>query len=550
MVAGAVMIRPPCSLRLLAVVLLFAFPAACRREEGGGPRVANLEGPRPGGQVIVATPQDVTTLNEYQSAGESSEFATIDLLFPSLMTEQPDYELHPPSFAPRLASSWEFSQDNLTLTFHLRPDAKWSDGVPITAEDVRFTFRVQKDPRIGLPGLENKDFIEDVEVVDPLTVRFHFSRVYPYQLMDANDGHIVPAHAWGKIPFAEWKTTDFESIMVTGGPFRLVSHTRAQTLILEREPLYWNRPRPYLDRLIFRVVPETASQLAQLLAGSVDVVQSVPPREAERIRTDPDLELVEFPGRLWGFIGWNNHKPLLADRRVRRALTLGINRKAAVDTVYHGFARLAQGPVLSSMWAFNRNLPSLPYDQAEAERLLAEAGWDKVNKDGIRERRGRQLAFDLLYPSTNTLRAELAVLIQADLARLGIRVRPTQVEFTTLMARQETGDFDAVLAAWEEATKVELTSVWSTPSPTQGSNNFIGYSNPEVDRLIAAARAEPDYTRAKVILDRIQELIVEDQPVTFLYEANQLVGINRRISGADINAAGIFFNIEDWYRSQ
>ncbi|MFH1176088.1 MAG: ABC transporter substrate-binding protein, partial [Acidobacteriota bacterium] len=430
-----------------------------------------------------------------------------------------------------------------------RSDARWSDGVPITPDDVRFTFHVQKDRRLGSPGLEIKDFIEDVEVVGPNTVRFHFSQVYPYQLMDANDGHIIPAHAWGKIPLEQWKTTDFEPLMVTGGLFRLASHSRQQTLVLERDPRYWGKPRPYLDRLIFRVIPEVSSQLTQLLAGEVDLVEAVPPREAARLRGDPDLEIVEYPSRVWGFLAWNNRNPLFADRRVRRALTHGINRKAAVDTVYHGFARLAQGPILSCMWAFNRNLPNPAYDPAEAARLLAEAGWGKLNREGIRERDGRPFAFDLEYPATNTLRAELAVLIQADLARLGIRVTPRQVEFTTLMAKQETGSFDALLAAWEEATKVELTSVWSTPSPSQGTNNFVGYSNPEVDRLIAAARAEPDYTRAKIIFDRLQELIVEDQPVTFLYEASSLVGINRHIRGADINALSMFFNIEEWYRS-
>jgi peptide/nickel transport system substrate-binding protein len=199
------------------------------------------------------------------------------------------------------------------------------------------------------------------------------------------------------------------------------------------------------------------------------------------------------------------------------------------------------------MWAFNRDLPTLPYDPDEARRLLADAGWRAVGADGRLMKDGRPFALDLMYPATNTMRAELAVLIQADLARLGIQVRPTQMEFASMMARQETGDFDAILSAWEEATKVELASVWTTPQPGQGTNNFIGYSNPEVDRLITLVREEPDYTRAKVIFDRIQELIVDDQPVTFLYEANQLVGINRRIRGADINALGVFFNIEEWY---
>jgi len=542
--------RPSSWLIVTATVALTAVATGCRREGPGVAAPATAEGPRRGGQVIIGQPTDVSTLNEYQSAGDSTEYAIIDLMFPTLMVEQPDYQLHPPSFAPRLATSWEFSQDNRILTFHLRDDAVWTDGVPVTAEDVRFTFTVQKDRQIGSPGLEFKDFISTVEVVDPHTVRFHFTRVYPYQLMDANDGHIVPAHAWGKVPFDRWRTTDFEPIMVSSGPFRLASHNPNQTLILERNPTYWGQPRPYLDRLVFRVVPELSSLTNQLMAGELDLIQGIPPREAQRLRGDPDIEIVEFPSRKWGFVAWNNRDPLFADRRVRRALTLGINRKAAVDAVYHGFARPAVGPVLSSMWAFNRNLPQLPYDLAQAAGLLAEAGWRRRDSDGALVRNGRPFVFDLAYPATNTLRAELAVLIQADLARLGITVRPLQMEFTAFVAATETGEFDALLWVWEEGTRVDLTGVWSSPSETAGSNNFIAYSNPEVDRLISASREEPDYTRSKVIFDRIQEIIVEDQPVTFLYEANEIVGINRRIRGADINAVGVYFNLEEWYWGQ
>jgi peptide/nickel transport system substrate-binding protein len=528
-------------------VALVVAAASCRRDGAIQPAQVTADGPRSGGQVVIGESTDISTLNEYQSAGEATENAIIDLVFPTLMLEQPDFELHPPSFAPRLATSWEFSEDNRTLTFHLRDDAVWTDGVPVTAEDVRFTFTVQKSKVIGSPGLEIKDFISDVEVVDPHTVRFHFTRVYPYQLMDANDGHIVPAHAWGQVPFEKWRTTDFEPIMVSCGPFRVAAHNPNQTLRLERNPTYWGKPRPYFDRLIFRVIPELSSQTNQLMAGEIDLIHGIPPREAQRIRDDPDLEIVEFPSRKWGFVAWNNRKPLFADRRVRRALTLGVNRKAAVDAVYHGFAQLATGPVLSSMWAFNRNLPQLPYDPQQAAALLAEAGWRRRPGDGLLVRDGRPFAFDLAYPATNTLRGELAVLIQADLARLGITVKPLQTEFTAFVATTETGEFDALLWVWEEATRVDLTSIWSSPSATAGSNNFIAYSNPEVDRLIAAAREEPDYTRSKVIFDRIQEIIVDDQPVTFLYEAKEIVAINRRIRGADINAGGVFFNLEEWY---
>jgi peptide/nickel transport system substrate-binding protein len=535
--------------RLVALVAMLPLLAAlgCRREPPAPPAPPRAEGPRQGGQVIVATFADVTTFNDYQSAGEVTESEIIDLLYPTLMVEQPDYRLHPPSFAPRLATSWEYSPDGRTVTFHLRPDARWSDGVPITAEDVRFTFTAQKDARVGWTDMELKDFIKDVVVVDPLTVRFVFSRAYPYQLMDANDGHIVPAHAFGKIPFERWRTADFEPGLVTGGPFRLAGHTPQQTIILERDPSWWGTPRPYLDRLVFRVLPEIGSQLGQLLAGEVHLVPVVPAPEAARIQASPDLQLVEFPSRTYGLVFWNNRNPLFADRRVRRALSLAVNRKSLVDTLFQGHARLSNGPVLSSMWAYNDTLPQLPYDPKLAGELLAQTGWRPARSEGTLRRGARSFTFDLLYPAGNTMRQQMALLIQTDLARLGVHVRPLQVEFTSLIARLESGDYEAVIWAWTEATKVDLTALWGTPGETEGTDNYLGYSNPELDRLIAAAREETDVAKAKALFDRAQALIVEDQPVTFLYEADQLVGMSRHLRGADINAASVYFNVADWY---
>lgn len=496
---------------------------------------------------MVALSQDLTSFNEYTGYTESTESAILGWLFPSLLLEQPDYESHPPSFAPYLAKSWEFSDDNRSVTFQLQTDAYWSDGTPVTAEDVAFTFRIQKDKHLAWPGQEIKDYIEAVEVLSPYEVRFHFSRVYPYQLMDVNDGHILPAHKWGAIPLEAWPHTDFSRALVTSGPFRLASHVPDQSLTLFRDPAFWDAPRPYLDRVVFRILPDIGQQLAQLVAGKVDVVIMVPPREASSIKNNPRLELVEVPSRIWGFVGWNNRKPPLSDRRVRRALSMAINRAALVETVYWGYARLANGPIPSTMWAANKNLPVIPYDPGQSKLMLDAAGVRDNDSDGIREWAGKPFTIELIYPAVNSLRAQAALLIQTDLAKVGVVVKPTPLEFTTAMARQETGNFDAVLGAWEEATKVDLTSLWVTPSATTGSNNFIGYSNKEVDELVLQAREQTDLSTTKLLLDRAQELIVEDQPVTFLYEAVQLVGISRRIKGAKINAASVFFNLPEWY---
>ncbi|MGV8039105.1 MAG: ABC transporter substrate-binding protein [Thermoanaerobaculaceae bacterium] len=522
------------TLRLVGMAALAAALTGCG---GGG-------GAGGGGQeLIVAIPADVETFNEYQSTGESLENAIIDLLYPTLLEEQPDFAERPPTFAPRLATEWQFSDDRRILRVKLRQDAVWSNGFRVTADDVRFTLMAQKSEEAGSLFVEQKAAIRGIEVLDSFTFQAHFSRVYPYQLMDLNDGHIVPANAWSGVPFSEWPHADFTKELVSCGPFRLASRIPQQTTVLERDPRHWSPAR--LDRLVLRVIPDAASQVGQLLAGQVHFIPMVPPRDAARLRQSGKVKVVTYPSRLLGFLAWNNRRPALADPRVRRALTLAINRAALVDAVYLGYARVATGPVLSSMWAFDRTLSPLPNDPAEARRLLAEAGWSDADGDGVLDRSGTRFELELLYPATNTMRAQMAVLVQADLARVGVAASPRPTEFGALMARQDSGEFDAVLTAWEEATKVDLSSGWATASDQAGSGNFFGYSNPELDRVLADAATAPDLERTRALLARAQQLVVADQPVTFLYEAQQIVAFSSRLT-ATPSPALVFFGVASW----
>ena len=523
------------TLRLVGMAALAAVLEGCG--DGSGPHGVGQE-------LIVAIPADVETFNEYQSAGEALENAIIDLLYPTLFEEQPDFTERPPSFAPRLATEWQFSPDRRTLRVKLRQDAVWSNGFRVTADDVRFTLMAQKSEEAGSLFVEQKAAIRGLEVLDSFTFLAHYSRVYPYQLMDLNDGHIVPANAWSATPFSQWPHADFTKELVSCGPFRLASRIPQQTTILERDPHHWCPAR--LDRLVLRVIPDAAAQVGQLLAGQIHFIPMVPPRDAARLRQSDTVKVVSYPSRLLGFLAWNHRHPALQDRQVRRALTLAINRAALVEAVYLGHAKVAAGPVLSSMWAFDRTLSPLPFDPAEARRLLVQAGWRDSDGDGILDRDGKRFELELLYPATNPMRAQMAVLVQADLARVGVAASPRPTEFGALMARQDAGEFDAVLTAWEEATKVDLGSGWATAAEQAGSGNFFGYSNPELDRVLADVGAAPDIERTRALLARAQQLIVADQPVTFLYEAQQIVAFSSRLRETP-NPALVFFDIASWH---
>ncbi len=500
---------------------------------------------RPADTVIIGVQSDIQSWNPFLAEDSNSE-EILALIYPSLAVEQVDYQQHPPSFAPSLAESWEFSEDGLSLTFNLRTDAVWSDGVPVTSDDLLFSWKVQTSDELGWLWSDLTGNIEKVEALDDHTVRYTFSHRYPYQLMDVNDGPIVPAHAWQEIPFEAWEDTDWSELVLSAGPFLPRAHTPQQEIILERNPRYFVPERPRLQALVFRIVPSKSALFTQLLARGLDLVNDIPPAEAARVQSNPDLELRIFADRSYTHICWNLENDLFADSKVRRALGLAIDRGALIDVVYNGFAKPSVGPVLSSMWAFNRDLEERPFDPTAAARLLAEAGWLDSDNDGLLDRNGQTFSFEILAPAESEVRQDIALMIERDLGRIGIQVVPRLIEWGAVQAAISEGDFEAFVNRWIEPTQVDLEGIWHSAPPDTPTFNFGRYSNPEVDRLLDAVAAAPDFATQKPLLDRIQEIIVADQPYTFLVENVRLVGLDSRVRGADINDATIYFNVADW----
>ena len=530
----------------IAVIgMLVALATACGHPSESGRKSEGAAAPVRGGTVVIGTLSGIQNWNPYLNETVLGD-DVLSLLYPTLAIEQVDYRTHPPSFTPNLASSWEFSPDHLMLTFHLRTGARWSDGTPVTSADVLFSYRTRISPEIGWESESLKKKIRSVDAPDSHTVRFHYTHRYPYQLMDANDGPVIPAHAWGSIPYPAWDRQDWRKLALSAGPFELSSSTPQQQFVLKRNPLYWKRRRPFLDRLIWRIVPDQGGLLTQLQTGEIDFMQGVPPRQAGQLQNDSRVKLIHFPDRSYGYIGWNTRRPLFRDGRVRRALTLAIDRQSILDTVMRGYGHLAVGPVLSTMWAFDSRLIPYPYDPARARTLLAAAGWTDTNGDGILDRRGKPFAFELMTNAGNEIREDICQMVASQLHRVGITVHVRFIEWGTMLSRLEHGNFDAYVNAWREGTQVDPAPLWHSVPPGAPTYNYVGYTNPEVDRVIDQLAATQTAEAQKPLLDRFQEIVHRDQPYTFLYEGQRLDGINRRIHNAVINDATAYFNVDEW----
>ena len=507
--------------------------------------------PRPARSAIAvgATITDLSGVNELLAADVQFTTDVLDQLFVQLLSEQADFTQHPPTFAPELAHSYDWSEDHLALTFHLRDDAVWSDGAPITAEDVRWTWQAQVSPEIAWTYADLKDAITDVEVVDPHTVRYHFREAYSSQLLDAIEGKILPKHAWESIPFAEWrqKADWFREHLVTSGPFRLAAWRPGEELVLARNERYFEAGLPKLDKVVFRIAPDAASHVEQLLAGTLDFACGITPADATRVAPRQDLRIVAFDNRQYDYLCWNTLRPPFDDPEIRRALTLAIDRQALVDTLFKGYARVASSPIPSNFWAHDPSLIPLPYDPAAARRILAQKGFADSDGDGIVERGGRPFAFELTTNSSNRNRSAAVVMIQEQLRKIGIAATARAIEIHALTDANRSHDFDATISGWAIDTTLDLRPYFHS-SESAGGYNIGSYRNAEVDRLLDAARRTPTPEAALPDLLRTQQILHAEQPYTFLWEPQRLCAIRADLVDVEPNAISAYFNLPEWQR--
>ncbi|MBZ0268163.1 hypothetical protein K8I85_08400, partial [bacterium] len=451
------------------------------------------------------------------------------------------------SYEPALARSWDVSEDGLAVTFHLAREARWHDGQPVTARDVLFTHDVLTDPVVNYSARSWKEFITEVTAGDDHTVTFRFARKYPYQILDASVGAILPEHLLGDAPRGELETTEFARHPVGNGPFRFARWESQQYVELVANEDYF-LGRPHLDRVVYRVTPDKTSLVTQLETGEIDVMQNVPPHEVERLhRTARHIRIEAGEGRNYTYIGWNSNNPLFSSPKVRRALGMAIDRDGLIEALCYGFAAPIDGPIHPRLWAHNPDIPALPFDPAAASRMLAEEGWEDHDGDGWIDKDGQTFEFPLKTNFDNQVRVDATVMLQSMFRKIGVKMEPRTYEWNVLWGSVIDHSYEsAVLVGWSIALKVDMKTTFHSES-IEGKYNHTEYANPEVDRLIDAALEAGTFEEALPSWRKAQALIAADQPYTFLYTIQDIYGVNERVRGTRPDFRSYLFNLEDWW---
>ena len=414
-----------------------------------------------------------------------------------------------------------------------------------------FTYIVATNPETAYPNAAFWDNYvrgpEGVEVVDSFTVRIrlrpHVEYMDPFRSLT-----IMPEHLLADVPVTQLRQHPFGTQCPVGnGPFVFVEHRPQESWAFKANPAFPEGlgDRPYVDRYVYRVIPEPTTLLIELLTENLDVYICPRPDQAPQILASPRLELLRSSFRQYNFMGWNARRPQLADPRVRRALTLTNNRHEMVEAQLRGYGEVANTGVPPFHWAYDHGfVDSLRYDPARAERLLDEAGWTR-GADGVRRNaEGVPLAITIKYNSGNQQRQDIAEIMQAQLARVGVRAQLQVVEWATLLGQisDPSRDFDAVIMGWVTEFKLDDMDLFHS-SRIDEPYAFSGTDNPRIDRFLDTLQLVVDRKDAIPLWREYQKVILEEMPYTFLYFPDRLGGVNRRLRGVTMDIRGEWVNI-------
>lgn len=457
-------------------------------------------------------------------------------------------------YRPRLADRWRWAPDSLSIAFHIDARARWQDGVPVTARDVRFSFRVFKDSAAGSIAAPLLSNIDSVSVRDSTTAVVWFHTRTPDEFYAATySPRILPAHLLDTIAPERWRTSAFGRAPVGSGPYRFVRWAPGTSIELDADTAY-RAGRPSFDRILFTVTRDPGVAVTRLLAHEIDFLDRIATADVPRVRAHAELRLVRWPSEENVTLLFNlrdpahtsRPHPLLGDVRVRRAIALAIDRPALVRGVLGETARVAQGPfpaiLLDSVF-----LPPVPADCAGAARALDAAGWVRDPRTGVRRRDGRPLSVRLLVPTSSAERLAVAVVLQAQLKCAGIDLEIDQTELNTSIDDLVSGKFDATLLdlTWDPSP-ASARQIWASTSAAPGGSNFARYANPKFDALLDSAINDDSEASARALYRRAWSVLVKDAPAVWLYDLVNVGVVREPIEPRGLRADGWWSDLAWW----
>lgn len=445
-----------------------------------------------------------------------------------------------------LTESWQIQEEGLVIVFKLRRNVFWHDGAPFTSADVKFTYDKLIDPGVRTPYSGDFERVKSFEVVDDYTVKITYKERFAPALSSWGM-YIMPRHI---LQGEDLNNTAFSRHPVGTGPYKFRSWKTQDKIFLEANDGYFEH-RPYIDRYIFRIIPDESTIFLELQTQGVDAAGISPLQYIRQTDTQffkNNYRKFSLPSFSYVYLGYNLKDYRFKDIRVRQALNYAVDKEELINTVLLGLGRIATGPFIPDSWAYNPEVKPATYDPEKAKVLLREAGWSDSDGDGWLDKDGKVFEFTIATNQGNEERIKAAQIIQRRLKDIGIKVKIKVIEWSVFLGQYiDKKNFEAVLLGWSLPREPDNYDIWHSSKIREGEFNFVGYKNIEVDRLLEEGRRNFDLQSRKACYRRIHEILYEEQPYMFLYVPDSLFVLHSRFEGVKPAPAGIGYNFINWW---
>jgi peptide/nickel transport system substrate-binding protein len=508
--------------------------------------------PKRGGQLVVRLTAEPPSLNGLVDSDLWLTRMTKPAVYETLLRVdgevQPEYPLK-----PCLATSYEVSPDHLTYTFHLRKGVRFHDGGPFLAQDVISTFNTLMNPKLRGQTLRAQlEGLLSWKALDEQTVQFVFKEPHFLALRQlATTIPIFPAKVLDALKPEELNgSAAINRVPVGTGPWKFESWEAGQKITFVRNDDYWDDSRkPYLDRLVFRVVLDNTVAYQLMQKGELDVLSNLTPDQWLQMQTDATAlghyRRFRYYDNNYGFIAWNEKRPFFADKRVRLALAKLFDQDAFNDNVLHGLEMRTSCAFYTASSACDAALKPVAFDPEGARALLKEAGWIDHDGDGVLDKDGVPFRFRFLFPANSAKLNKLSAVLQEAYRKAGIEMEIDKSEWAVMSKRLTDHDFDATSLLWGSSdVEIDPYQVWHS-SQAQGGSNYISFADSQADKLIEQGRRELDEKARNAIWQKLGRELYEQQPYLWLTTRPELDAVKRSFRG--VRPGVVYYDFARWW---
>ncbi|MCD6526613.1 MAG: peptide-binding protein [Desulfuromonas sp.] len=525
---------------MILLLMFLIMVTACRQQDVLPETSSDDKTPVVGDTIIMGTIGDASNLLPMLSTDASSSEVS-GHIYNGLIRYDKDL-----NFEGDLAESWQVSDDGLEIVFHLRKGVTWHDGAPFTSADVLFTYQLLINPDTPTAYSERYKRVKEALAPDPYTFIVRYEQPLASALISWGMG-IHPKHL---LEGKDIATSPLARHPIGTGPYLFAEWLPGEKIVLERNEHYFEGA-PNIKRILYRIIPDPTTMFLELQSGGLDQMGLTPlqyARQTEAPAFARRFNKYRYPAFAYTYLGYNLKRPMFQDLRVRQALTYAINKQELVDGVLLGLGQAANGPYKPGSWPNNTAIKPYPYDVERAKQLLTEAGWIDSDGDGVRDKNGQPLAFNIITNQGNDQRIKSGEIIQRRFQQVGVEVKLRVIEWASLLKEFiHPGNFDATIMGWTVPIDPDAYNVWHSSKTGPGELNFIGFKNARVDELLEQGRSTYDQAERKRLYDEFQQILAEELPYTFLFVPDALPVVARRFRGIEEAPSGIMHNFIRWY---